>query len=102
MLMRAYVVLVFAFIFAPIVVSFVFSFSENRFPTLPLSEFSTIWYHKVLDEPAFADAVRAQPDGCFHHFGACHVHRLRRGPMWITATGFSGRSSMSPWASFRR
>ena len=56
--MRAYVVLIFAFIFAPIVVSFVFSFSENRFPTLPLSEFSTIWYHKVLDEPAFAAAFR--------------------------------------------
>ena len=54
--MRAYVFLIFAFIFAPIVVSFVFSFSENRFPTLPLTGFSTIWYHKVLDEPAFADA----------------------------------------------
>lgn len=56
--MRAYVVLIFAFIFAPIVVSFVFSFSENRFPTLPLSDFSTIWYQKVIDEPAFADAFR--------------------------------------------
>ena len=57
-LLRAYVVVVFAFIFAPIVVSFVFSFSENRFPTLPLTEFSTIWYQRVLDEPAFADAFR--------------------------------------------
>lgn len=56
MFMRAYVVLIFAFIFAPIVVSFIFSFSENRFPTLPINEFSTIWYQKVLDEPAFADA----------------------------------------------
>lgn len=56
MFMRTYVFLIFAFIFAPIVVSFVFSFSENRFPTLPLNEFSTIWYQKVLDEPAFADA----------------------------------------------
>ena len=55
-LLKAYVVLVFAFIFAPIVVSFVFSFSENRFPTLPLSAFSTIWYEKVLEETAFTDA----------------------------------------------
>lgn len=54
--LRAYVVLVFAFIFAPIIVSFVFSFSENRFPTLPLTEFSTRWYQKVLEEPAFAQA----------------------------------------------
>lgn len=57
-LLRAYVLLVFAFIFAPIAVSFVFSFSENRFPTLPLTEFSTIWYERVLAEPAFADALR--------------------------------------------
>ena len=55
-LLKAYVVLVFAFIFAPIVVSFIFSFSENRFPTLPLSAFSTIWYEKVLEETAFTDA----------------------------------------------
>lgn len=56
--LRAYVLLVFAFIFAPIVVSFVFSFSENRFPSLPLSAFSTIWYERVLEETAFADAFR--------------------------------------------
>ena len=57
-LLKAYVLLVFAFIFAPIVVSFIFSFSENRFPTLPLDAFSTIWYQKVLEETAFADAFR--------------------------------------------
>jgi len=56
LILKAYVVLVFAFIFAPIVVSFVFSFSENRFPTLPLTEFSTIWYQRVLEEPAFEKA----------------------------------------------
>ena len=55
-LLRAYIVLVFAFIFAPIAVSFLFSFSENRFPTLPLTEFSTVWYQRVLEEPAFAAA----------------------------------------------
>jgi len=58
LVLKGYVVLVFAFIFAPIIVSFVFSFSENRFPTLPLSAVSTIWYQKVLDEPAFAQAFR--------------------------------------------
>ena len=57
-LLRAYVLLIFAFIFAPIVVSFIFSFSENRFPTLPLSAFSTVWYQRVLDEPAFAEAFQ--------------------------------------------
>lgn len=53
----AYVGLVFAFVFAPILVSFVFSFSENRFPTLPLQGVSLEWYRRVWDEPAFAQAL---------------------------------------------
>ncbi len=57
-LLRFYVAIVFVFIFAPIVVSFVFSFSENRFPTLPLTAFSTIWYEKVLAEPVFLESFR--------------------------------------------
>ncbi len=56
LILRAYTLLVFVFIFTPIMVSFVFSFSENRFPTLPLTEFSTLWYQRVLEEPAFAQA----------------------------------------------
>lgn len=57
LLLRAYVLAIFAFIFAPIVVSFLFSFSESRFPSLPMSGYSTQWYQKVLDEPAFAEAL---------------------------------------------
>lgn len=53
----AYLALVYGFVFAPIVVSFVFSFSENRFPSLPLSGVSLDWYRRVWDEPAFADAL---------------------------------------------
>lgn len=56
LVLRLYVLLVFGFIFAPIIVSFVFSFSENRFPTLPMNGYSTVWYQKVLEEPAFIDA----------------------------------------------
>lgn len=44
---RVYVVLVFAFIFAPIVMSFVFSFSEARFPSLPLRLGSLEWYERA-------------------------------------------------------
>ncbi len=57
-LLRSYVVLIFLFIFAPILVSFVFSFSENRFPSLPLTEYSLVWYQRVLDEPAFLDSFK--------------------------------------------
>lgn len=56
LLLRAYVLVVFAFVFAPIIVSFIFSFSADRFPSLPIAEFSTVWYAKVMEEPAFAEA----------------------------------------------
>ena len=35
-----YVVLAYAFVFAPIAASFVFSFNSDRFPSIPLGEFS--------------------------------------------------------------
>ena len=81
LLLRLYTGVVFAFIFAPIVVSFVFSFSENRFPTLPLDRFSTIWYSKVFEEPAFFDAFLRSlyaaaivaPVSTFIGFGAAYV-----------------------------
>lgn len=44
---RGYVILIFAFIFAPIVVSFLFSFSEARFPSLPLRLGSMEWYDRA-------------------------------------------------------
>lgn len=49
--LRFYVVLAFAFIFAPIVVSFVFSLNAQRFPTLPLTEFTLDWYRRVWNTP---------------------------------------------------
>jgi spermidine/putrescine transport system permease protein len=50
------VFLIFMFMFAPIIVSFIFSFSENRFPTLPLDGVSIDWYRKVFGEPAIIEA----------------------------------------------
>ena len=49
-LLFAYVVLALGFVFVPIVVSFVFSFNEDRFPTLPLAGFSTRWYEAIFSE----------------------------------------------------
>ena len=34
-----YVVLIFAFVFAPIIFSMIFSFNSQRFQTIPLGEF---------------------------------------------------------------
>ena len=45
------------FIFIPIVISFIFSFSPNRYPTLPLGGFSTEWYQFILNEPPVPTAL---------------------------------------------
>ncbi|MFD2740612.1 ABC transporter permease [Sulfitobacter aestuarii] len=51
LILALYVALVFLFIFAPIGFSLVFSLNSQRFPTIPLGEFSTEWYVKVLSDP---------------------------------------------------
>lgn len=53
-----YVALIFTFIFAPILFSLVFSFNSQRFPTIPLGNFSTEWYVKILNDPDVWQAVR--------------------------------------------
>ena len=52
-----YTVLIFAFIFAPILFSVIFSFNSQRFPTIPLGEFSTEWYAKILNDPDIWEAA---------------------------------------------
>jgi spermidine/putrescine transport system permease protein len=56
--LRVYVVFIFCLIFAPIVVSFVFSFSADRFPSLPLSGVSLQWYEAVWSDPDVHAAAR--------------------------------------------
>lgn len=56
--LKFYVLLAFAFIFAPIAASFVFSFNVDRFPSLPLGGFSTIWYEAVIADPLVWEGLR--------------------------------------------
>lgn len=49
--LRAWVGVVFAFVFTPIIFSLIFSFNSQRFPTIPLGEFSTQWYETILADP---------------------------------------------------
>ncbi len=56
--LRAYVVLVFLFIFAPIAASFVFSFNSDRFPTIPLGHFTLHWYDTIFNDPDVWEAAR--------------------------------------------
>jgi spermidine/putrescine transport system permease protein len=56
-ILRAYVALVFVFVFAPIVASLVFSFNSDRFPTIPLGSFTTDWYVKAFSNPEVWDGA---------------------------------------------
>jgi spermidine/putrescine transport system permease protein len=49
--LRLYIVGVLLFIFAPIAASFVFSFNSDRFPSLPLAQFTTDWYEVTFSDP---------------------------------------------------
>lgn len=49
--LRAYVFLAYAFVFAPIAASFVFSFNSDRFPSIPLGHVSLEWYRAVATDP---------------------------------------------------
>ena len=55
--LRLYVVLSFAFVFAPIAASFIFSFNSDRFPSIPLGAFSTEWYRAVANDPLVWDGL---------------------------------------------
>lgn len=52
-----YVGLIFAFVFAPIIFSMIFSLNSQRFPTIPLGEFSTEWYAKIAGDRDIWDAA---------------------------------------------
>lgn len=56
--LRSYVVLALVFVFVPIVISFFFSFSADRFPTLPITDFGTVWYEAILNEAPVPRAFR--------------------------------------------
>ncbi len=61
--LRGWFFLALIFIFIPIVISFIFSFSPNRYPTLPLNGFSTQWYELIVAEApvptAFWNSLKA-------------------------------------------
>jgi len=53
-----YLMVVFAFVFIPIITSVIFSFNSDRFPTVPLGSFTTKWYQTVVSDPDFWKAAR--------------------------------------------
>jgi spermidine/putrescine transport system permease protein len=49
--LRLYILATLLFILAPIAASFVFSFNSDRFPSLPLAQFTTDWYAVTFSDP---------------------------------------------------
>lgn len=56
-MLALYTALIFLFIFAPIGFSLVFSFNSQRFPTIPLGQFSTEWYAAIFADPDVWEAA---------------------------------------------
>jgi spermidine/putrescine transport system permease protein len=56
--LRAYVALTLLVVFAPIAVSFVYSFDANRYATIPWGGFSTRWYGAAFADPDVARGFR--------------------------------------------
>lgn len=56
--LKVYVILGYAFVFAPIAASFVFSFNSDRFPSIPLGHFSLDWYRAVATDPLVWEGLR--------------------------------------------
>ena len=52
-----YLALVFIFVFSPILASVIFSFNSQRFPTIPLGEFSLEWYRAIFVDPEVWEAA---------------------------------------------
>jgi spermidine/putrescine transport system permease protein len=58
LVLRGYIGLALAVVFAPIVVSFIYSFDANRYPTIPWGGFSTKWYDATFADPDVAKGFR--------------------------------------------
>ena len=56
-LLRVYIVVIFFFVFAPIAASFIFSFNSDRFPSIPLGEFTLRWYETIYNDQDVWDAL---------------------------------------------
>ncbi|MEO0910038.1 MAG: ABC transporter permease [Pseudomonadota bacterium] len=56
-LLWSYLALVFIFVFSPILASVIFSFNSQRFPTIPLGEFSLEWYQAIFADSEVWEAA---------------------------------------------
>ena len=56
--LSVWAVLVYVFLFAPIVLLVVFSFNANRYGTFPITGWTTKWYSQVFNNYQIRDALQ--------------------------------------------
>ena len=56
--LSVWAVLVYVFLFAPIVLLVVFSFNANRYGTFPITGWTTKWYAQVFNDYQIRDALQ--------------------------------------------
>jgi ABC-type spermidine/putrescine transport system permease subunit II len=55
--LTGWAVFIYIFLFAPIVLLVLFSFNANQYGTLPVTGWTTSWYHQALTDPQIQDAL---------------------------------------------
>jgi ABC-type spermidine/putrescine transport system permease subunit II len=55
--LTGWAVFIYIFLFAPIVLLVLFSFNANQYGTLPVTGWTTSWYHQALNDPQIQDAL---------------------------------------------
>src|ERR1700747_3664603 len=56
-LLSAYALLIYVFLFAPIVLLVLFSFNANRYGTFPITGWTLTWYRQAFNDYQVHDAV---------------------------------------------
>ena len=62
-LLGTWAVLVYVFLFAPIVLLVLFSFNANKYGTFPFTGWTTHWYSQVFGDYQIKDALTTTPEG---------------------------------------
>lgn len=57
-LLGGYAVLVYAFLYVPIITIVVFSFDQSRFPTLPITGWTLDWYRSAVSDVQLIDSLK--------------------------------------------
>ena len=77
--LTGWAVLIYFFLFAPIILLVLFSFNSNQYGTLPITGWTTHWYQEAFNDFQIQDAVKTTLSVALEVTAAQHVRRDRGG-----------------------